>query len=113
MLQEAPKYMYAESSPYMKGTIKLTWIDPKNYGILCSKMFETLDEALKNTEDKKDWLVFRLVESDGDSYKWELLPYGESKSYLSSMKVSDFLEKYGLYVLLGLGIILISKKNKE
>jgi hypothetical protein len=110
MLQEAPKYMYSETSPYVKGTIKLTWIDPKNFAILSSKMYETLDEALKNTQGKKDWLIFRLVESDGNSYKWELLPYGDSKSYLNSMKAFDFVEKNGLYILLGLGVILLIKE---
>ncbi len=110
MLKEAPQYMYAESSPYLKGTIKLTWIDPNDFSVLSSEMFETLEEALKNTADKKDWLVFRLKESDGNKYKWELLPYGESKNYINSMKVSDFLDKYGLYLLIGLGIVILTKE---
>ena len=34
--------------PYSKGTIKLTWIDPSNYEILHSAMYDTLDGALSN-----------------------------------------------------------------
>jgi hypothetical protein len=107
---EVPKEMYAQSSPYLKGTIKLTWIDPSDFSVLSSEMFETLEEALKNTKDKKDWLVFRLKESDGNKYKWELLPYGESKNYINSMKVSDFIDKYGIYVLIGIGALILVKE---
>ena len=34
--------------PYDLNTIKLTWIKPDDYTILHSKMFDSLDEALKN-----------------------------------------------------------------
>ena len=40
--------------PYSKGTIKLTWIDPKNYEILNSSMYQTLDDALKNATKEKE-----------------------------------------------------------
>jgi hypothetical protein len=108
MMQEAPQYMY-ETSPYVQGSIKLTWIDPTNYNILNSEIFQTIDEALKNTKGKNDWLVFRLAESDGNKYKWELLPFGESKNYINSMKTFDFVEKYGLYVLIGFGVLILMK----
>jgi hypothetical protein len=65
--------------PYKIGTIKLTWINPKNYTILQSKMFDSVEVALQNipTYIKKDeYMIFELIETDGVSYKWKLLPYG-------------------------------------
>jgi hypothetical protein len=109
VVSEAPQYMYSQPH-YVKGTIKLTWIEPDNVSIMFSQMFETLDEALKNTQGKKDWLIFTLKEAEGNSYKWELLPYGESKNYINSMKVNNFVEEYGIYVLIGLGALILLKK---
>ena len=37
-----------EDLPYELGTIKLTWINPSEYTILESKMFDSVDEALQN-----------------------------------------------------------------
>ena len=37
-----------EDLPYKLGTIKLTWINPTDYTILESKMFDSVEEALKN-----------------------------------------------------------------
>jgi hypothetical protein len=76
--------------PYSKGTIKLTWIDPKNYEILNSSMYQTLDDALKNaTKEKDNWLIFRLETTDGINYTWKLLPYGQYKEYINGMKFRD------------------------
>lgn len=80
----------AEELPYSKGTIKLTWIDPKNYEILNSAMFETIDGALsKVPKDNENWMLFRLESTDGINYTWKLLPYGQHKEYINGMKFRD------------------------
>lgn len=77
--------------PYKEGTIKLTWIDPNNYKILNGKMYDTIDEALKNIPKSKgdNWLIFKLIKTDGNEYNWELLPYGKHKGYEKGMKFRD------------------------
>ena len=65
--------------PYELGTIKLTWINPKDYTILASKMFLSVDEALKSLPKNiksNEFLIFELIKSAGVSYEWKLLPYG-------------------------------------
>jgi hypothetical protein len=74
---------------YKTGTIKLTWIDPSDYTLLSSAMYETVDDALKASGNKKNWLIFRLKSVEGDNYTWELLPYGVSGKYVMGMKVYD------------------------
>ena len=78
-----------ETSPYASGTIKLTWVDKNDNKILHSQMYDNIEEALKNTYEKKNWLIFKLRQSSGDGYDWDLLPYGQSKSYTRGMYVSD------------------------
>jgi hypothetical protein len=34
-------------------------------------------------------MLFELDKTDGVSYTWKLLPYGDYKQYLSSMKFRD------------------------
>ena len=99
--------------PYKIGTIKLTWINPKNYTILQSKMFDSVEVALQNipTYIKKDeYMIFELIETDGVSYKWKLLPYGNSKSFVKSMEFRDnkFLY-YGSMSLALIGAIYVIK----
>jgi hypothetical protein len=99
-----------DTSPYENGTIKLTWIDNNDYGILHSKMFDSVEEALKNTYEKKNWLIFKLKQSYDNSYVWELLPYGQSKSYKSGMYISDKpLIKLFLFGLAATGAYFIGK----
>lgn len=107
------------NNPYKVGTIKLTWIDPDNYKILSGKMFNTVDEALNNVPKSKgdNWLLFKLLKTDGEEYNWELLPYGKYKGYEYGMKVRDNkLLYYGGISLMLLGayylIIIANKKLK-
>jgi len=80
----------ADELPYSVGTIKLTWIDPSNYEILNSAMFETIEGALsKAPQDNENWLIFKLEKTDGVNYSWKLLPYGQYKEYISGMKFRD------------------------
>ena len=95
----------ADELPYSVGTYKLTWIDPKNYEILNSAMFETIEGALsKVPKDNENWLLFRLESTDGINYTWKLLPYGQYKEYINSMKLSDNpIIRYGAIALIIFG----------
>jgi hypothetical protein len=99
---------------YGSGTIKLTWINPNDYSILESKMFpkEKLQQALEESKGKNKWMIFELKSNTGDQYSWSLLPYGEAKTFVKTMK---FRDSVWYPVLIGAGILgviyLISKKN--
>lgn len=93
---------------YKVGTIKLTWIDPSNYRLLSSNMYSSVEDALKNTEGKKNWLIFRLKSVNGDNYTWELLPYGVSDKYVRGMQINDKpVLKYAGYALMGFGAYML------
>lgn len=76
---------------YEVGTLKLTWIDPKDYTILDSKMFNKNDlkGALQESKNKPSFMLFELVNTKNDSYRWKLLPYGESDRFVRSMKLNN------------------------
>ena len=98
--------------PYQVGTIKLTWIDPDNYKILSGKMFDTVEEALNNIPKSKgnNWLLFKLLKTDGKEYNWELMPYGKYKGYENGMKLRDNkLLYYGSISLMLLGAFYLIK----
>ena len=99
--------------PYKRGTIKLTWIDPQDYTFLQSKMFTNLQDAkLFVPQSKgKNYLFFQLNESDGDNYKWKLLPYGKHKEYVNGMKINNNpLAKYGIPLLALIGVFFMGKE---
>lgn len=106
--------------PYQVGTIKLTWVDPRNYRFLESKMFNSVDEALSNIPPfakPNNYLIFKLLNTDGTQYRWELLPYGKSNQYISGMKLQDNkLLYFGALALSILGAFYLIKltinKNK-
>jgi len=103
----------AQDKPYNEGTIKLTWINPSDYKILHSTMFDSVEEALRSLPkgiDPQDFLIFKLVKTDGNYYEWQLLDYGRSKEYESGMKFRDnkFLY-YGTISLMILGVLHIGK----
>jgi len=92
--------------PYKLGTIKLTWIDPKDYTILESKMFDSVDEALNNIPfEVKDneFMIFKLIKTDGTAYEWKLLPYGIHKRFVQGMEFRD--NKLYYYGSMGLGVL--------
>lgn len=109
----------AKDKPYKEGTIKLTWINPSDYKILHSTMFNSVEDALRSLPegiDPQNFLLFKLVKTDGNYYEWQLLDYGRSKEYVSGMKFKDnkFLY-YGTIALIILGAmhigqLIISKK---
>lgn len=71
---------------FEKGTIKIVWID-KNIKQIHSKMFDKLDEAIKFSKDKKDFLIFKLLKQQNlEDFSWEILPYGQYKLYEMLMK---------------------------
>lgn len=97
--------------PYANGTIKLTWVDADDKNILHSQMFPNIDEALKNTSDKKNWMVFELKKinkENNDEYIWILKPYGKYKTYKKGMFISDNkLIQFGLVALSVAGLYFI------
>lgn len=95
---------------YEKGTIKLTWINPTDYTVLDSSMYKSVDEALANSKDKKNFMLFELTERAGDTYKWKLLPYGSYKEFVRGMKLRDSkLAKIGMIAVLGFALFGIYK----
>ena len=74
---------------YQPGTLKLTWINPNDFSVLESTMFDknNLSGALKLAESKPNFMLFELTETKGDYYKWKLLPYGEAKRFVFQMKM--------------------------
>lgn len=105
--------------PYKEGTIKLTWINPHDYSMLHSSMHNSVKDALNSLPqnvEPENFLLFKLIKTDGNYYEWELLPFGRSKEYINGMKLRDnkFLY-YGTVSLIILGVLhlgklLISKK---
>ena len=95
-----------EDLPYKIGTIKLTWINPSDFTILKSKMFDSVDEALKNIPtgiNKEDFMIFKLIKTDGTAYEWKLLPYGNHSEFIRSMEFRN--NKFIFYGSIALSII--------
>ena len=70
-----------------KGTIKVVWIT-KNTKRIYSRMFDSIKQAQKFGESKKDYVVFRLLwHKRFKTFAWELLPYGNYKLYRSALKL--------------------------
>jgi hypothetical protein len=95
-----------EDLPYKLGTIKLTWINPSDYTILESKMFDSVDEALKNLPSnikKEDFMIFKLIKTDGTAYEWKLMPYGIQNDFVRGMQFRD--NKLYYYGSMGLGVL--------
>jgi hypothetical protein len=95
-----------EDLPYKLGTIKLTWIDPNDYTILESKMYDSVSEALNNVPKEikeNEFMLFKLIKSDGIAYEWKLLPYGVHNRFVRSMEFRD--NKFLYYGTMGLGVL--------
>jgi len=91
--------------PYKVGTIKLTWINPNDYTLLESKMFDSVSEALDNVPTnikENEFMLFELIKTDGEAYEWKLLPYGVSKRFVRSMEFKD--NKLMYYGSMALGV---------
>ena len=67
----------------------------------------------KATNDRKDFMIMKLIQNEGDNYKWEVLPYGDYSSYNYGMKISkNPLIKYTLVGLSLFGAYSIYRKFK-
>lgn len=98
---------------YKIGTIKVAWINPNNYDELSSTMYSSLSDAINATKDKSDFMIMKLIQNEGDSYKWEVLPYGDYRSYNYGMKISkNPIIKLSLLGLVLLGVYTIYTKIK-
>ncbi len=93
-----------DEKPYKEGTIKLTWTDKTDYTVLNSTMFNSIEEAMLKKDmfySGKDFLLMELIKTDGNSYSWSVLPYGDFKNYKAGMHILDNKWKY----LIGVGLI--------
>lgn len=94
---------------YALGTLKLTWINPNDYALLESKMFDkgALETLRKYISEKniKNYMVFELVNNKNDEYQWRLLPYGKAESFLFHMRAQDSPVAWGIFLtVLGFSI---------
>jgi hypothetical protein len=88
---------------------KLAWVDDKNSSVLHSKMFETKEEAIKESQDKKDFMLFSLEKMEDGSYTWNLLPYGTYYSFKVGIGIKNFWLKYQGYIFTALGAYVAYK----
>ena len=70
------------------GVIKVAWIDSATPDIMESKMFDSIEDAIKYAEGKS-FLIFELEDSHDDYYKWSLLPYGMYDKYKTALNWAD------------------------
>ena len=101
---------------YEKGTLKVTWINPQDYRILESKMFNknALKQALEFAENKPDFMIFELTSVQGDEYQWKLLHYGEAKRFVTSMKLQNsWITPFISFAILGFAFYGIYKTVKK
>ena len=79
---------------YTLGTLKVAWVE-SNVEYLSSDMFKPneLDKAVAYGEKVGDYMIMQLVAQEKDLYRWRVLPYGNYKQYLSSMRLRRKFEK--------------------
>jgi hypothetical protein len=79
---------------YPIGTLKVAWVE-SNVEYLSSDMFKPneLDKAVAYGENVGDYMIMQLVSQEKDLYRWRVLPYGNHKQYLSSMRLRRKFEK--------------------
>jgi hypothetical protein len=97
---------------YDIGTIKLVWI-PNDYTQMESIMFDSIPAAMNQVQQsgRKDYMLMRLMESDGRYYKWEVLPYGSWNGYNYGMKI--FKNPVFLVGFIGLSVFGAYKLFKD
>jgi len=86
---------------------KLAWVDESNNSVLHSKMYETKEEALFESKDKKDFMLFSLQKMEDGSYTWDLLPYGNYENFIIGMSAKNFIGKYKHLIFLGLSVGIV------
>lgn len=70
------------------GTIKVVWVEGDNTEKIFSKMFDNIDEALKFSGQKEDFIIFKLTsQKDLEEFEWELLPHGRNKLYKAALSL--------------------------
>jgi len=82
--------MVRKDTPYPVGTIKLTWIDPEDYSLLNGQMFDSIEDAEKFANENEigsNWLIFKLVTTNGNRYEWKVLPYGKQDTYKNAVQL--------------------------
>jgi hypothetical protein len=101
---------------YPIGTLKLTWINPTDFSVLESTMFDknNLAQALKMAKTKPNFMLFQLIENKGDYYKWKLLPYGEYDKFIYHMKVNNSpITPFAVLAIIGFAAYGVYKTFKK
>ena len=104
---------------YGEGTIKLTWINPKDFTRLESKMFskDELSNAVAEGKRLGKFMIFKLETTANDEYTWKLLDYGQSKDFVRSMEFRESpiskLLVGGIVALAIYGGYKLIKRNNE
>lgn len=71
-----------------KGTIKVAW-SGKSDKKLYSRMFNSIDEAVKFSKNKKYFLIFELMKHKGmEEFEWKILDYGKAKEFFRLLNYS-------------------------
>lgn len=66
---------------YEKGRVKVVWVGADSE-VIYSKMFTTVDKAIRFSSKKEDYLIFKLIyQQNMEEFCWELLPFGKYKLY--------------------------------
>lgn len=104
----------AENSGYKKGTIKLTWVSDHDPNELNSMMFNNQSDAIEYAKEngKKDFLIFKLIWTKNDRYKWVVQPYksGAYYPFKIGMRINESpLLKFAAGSLMVLGVFFLGK----
>ena len=71
---------------YEKGTVKVVWIDGGEK--IYSKMLDDEEKACSFSQNKKDFLIFKLLsECNMEEFTWKLLPHGRFDLYSKLLKI--------------------------
>ena len=94
---------------------KLAWVDEDNKKVLHSKMFETLEAAIGESANHKDFFIFSLNQMDSGEYSWDLLPYGMSTWYQIGLTAKEYLPLIviGVGALIALSLLIRSSGKDE
>ena len=94
---------------------KLAWVDEDNKKVLHSKMFETLEAAINESANHKDFFIFKLNTMDNGEYSWDLLPYGMSTWYQIGLSAKEYLPIIiiGIGSLIALSLLIRSSGQKD
>lgn len=72
------------------GNIKVAYTMPGDKKVY-SRMFDEMDAAVKFLKGKQNALLFNLKQLGNGTYAWEVLPYGDYRSYKIGLFIKNNL----------------------